>query len=60
MASNTSFFFIRIDVASDKNTGEGCLYKSLTPQELKKLKDSIVAEDFETFNRLIDENPRYV
>ena len=39
-------------------SGEGCLYKSLTPQELKQLKQSIVDEDFEAFDRLVEKNPR--
>jgi hypothetical protein len=55
--NNLSYF--RVENVSDKNTGEGCLFKSLTPQELKKLKDSIVEEDMATFERLVDENPRY-
>ena len=39
-------------------TGEGCLYKGLTPQELKQLKQSISDEDVVTFDKLVDKNPR--
>ena len=41
-------------------TGEGCLYKGLTPQEMSKLKQSIAKEDVETFETLVASNPRFV
>jgi hypothetical protein len=39
-------------------SGEGCLYSSLTPQELKKLKEAILKTDTETFEGLVESNPR--
>ena len=39
---------------------EGCPYKSLTPQELKMLKQAIIDEDDVTFDKLVSENPRYL
>ena len=39
---------------------EGCPFKSLIAQELKKLKQAIIAEDELTFDELVVENPRYL
>ena len=39
---------------------EGCTFKSLTPQELKKLKQAIADEDISAFDELVAANPRYL
>lgn len=39
---------------------EGCPFKSLIAQELKKLKQAIADEDITTFDSLVAENPRYI
>ena len=39
---------------------EGCPFKSLTPQELKKLKQAIADEDAVAFDKLVADNPRYL
>ena len=39
---------------------EGCTFKSLTPQELKQLKQAIASENIELFDKLVSENPRYL
>ena len=41
-------------------TSEGCPYKSLTPQELKRVKEGINANDEELVKNLADLNPRYL
>ena len=39
---------------------EGCPFKSLTPQELAKLKVAIQQGDLRTFDDLVESNPRYL
>ena len=39
---------------------EGCPYKSLSPQELKELRQAIANEDDIAFEKLVSENPRYL
>lgn len=39
---------------------EGCPFKSLTAQELKKLKQAIIAEDELIFDELVADNARYL
>ena len=41
-------------------SNEGCIFKSLTPQELKKLKEAITKEDELAYDKLVAENPRYL
>ncbi len=41
-------------------SGEGCPYKGLTPQEMKQLKQAIVDQNSETFDTLVQSNPRFV
>ena len=39
---------------------EGCTFKSLTPQELKQLKQAIASENAEKFDELVSQSPRYL
>ncbi|TRY75457.1 hypothetical protein TCAL_07107 [Tigriopus californicus] len=39
---------------------EGCPYPSLTPQQLKALKEAIQSGHEATFHALVDQNPRYL
>lgn len=50
----------KVEPSSENKVGEGCLFKGLTPQELKQLKQSISDENGETFDRLVSSNPRYL
>lgn len=51
---------IEAAVTKASTVTEGCLHKSLMPQELKELKNAINNGDAETFQRLVDSNPRYL
>jgi hypothetical protein len=43
-----------------KPSGEGCAFPSLVAQELKLLKEAIMARDETKFHGLVDANPRYL
>ena len=45
---------------SSATASEGCPYKSLSPQELKELRQAIANEDDIAFEKLVSENPRYL
>ena len=45
---------------SNAPASEGCPYKSLSPQELKELRQAIANEDDIAFEKLVSENPRYL
>ena len=45
---------------SSTTASEGCPYKSLSPQELKELRQAIANEDDIAFEKLVSENPRYL
>ena len=46
--------------SSTPTPSEGCPFKSLTPQQLKGLKQAIADEDISAFEELVAENPRYL
>ena len=49
-----------IETQPNGAASEGCSFKGLTPQELKKIKEAIIQDNEDLIRQLVSTNPRYL